>query len=221
MTEATKATDPMAIAQMPEMAVGQPAETATSPHRKKNKPKPKARTRIDEWSIPRLVAAARASSQGPESTPVGRDQLVAWPAGIDVWHDNDRRPVGDDFGHRVADFGRVEPHREDRVPAHERRVLDHSVEGLAPGVLEQRGVLMDFATNDRSQAGGEVSGEATASDDEAEDLPLDLCDAVSGHVRGRSYDHWISFVGWVNSVARCLSASQVSHEQPRRSASKV
>src|SRR6476620_9727290 len=84
-----------------------------------------------------------------------------------VGDDNDGRAVGHDLGHGLADLGRVEPERDDRVRAHECRVLDHPVECLAPGVLEQLGVLVDLAAHDRAEAGREVAREAAAAHDEA------------------------------------------------------
>src|SRR5215204_7598141 len=60
--------------------------------------------------------------------------------------DDDRRSVRDDLAHRAGQLGAVEAHREDGVRAHQRGVLHQPVEGLAAGVLEQLGVLVDFAT---------------------------------------------------------------------------
>ena len=68
-------------------------------------------------------------------------------------------------------------------------VLHHSVERLAPGILEQLGVLLDLAADERSQRRREVPGEATAADDEPEDLAAHLPHAVTGHEGRGDDDH--------------------------------
>src|SRR5512141_2504670 len=70
-----------------------------------------------------------------------------------VRHHDHGRAVRDDLGHRLGELAAVEAHRDDGVAAHERRVLDHPVDGLAAGVLEELGVLMDLAADERAQPG--------------------------------------------------------------------
>src|SRR5664280_808337 len=218
-TAAPMATDPRRMPPTPEKAA--PDEMATSPPRNISAPRQKTRTRMDEASICCLVASSRAPPSAVRGEPASVGLLDGWATGVGVGHDHDRGPVGHDFRHGCADLRRVEAHREDRVGAHQSRVLDHSVEGLAPGVLEQLGVLVDLATDERAEAGGEVAGEAATSDDQPKDLAFHLGDPVSGHVGSGYDDHWISSIGCVDATFGCLSAPHVSHGQPRRSASKV
>src|SRR6266550_812401 len=81
---------------------------------------------------------------------------------------NDRRAVGDDLGHVAGHLAAVEAHRDDRVGAHQRGVLDEPVQRLAPRVLEQLGVLVDLTPGEGAQTRDEVAREAAAADDEPE-----------------------------------------------------
>src|SRR5512140_290422 len=66
-----------------------------------------------------------------------------------VRHHDHGRAVRDDLGHRLGQLAAVEPHRDDGVATHERRVLHHPVDRLATGVLEQLGVLVDLTADQR------------------------------------------------------------------------
>src|SRR5206468_2774733 len=54
---------------------------------------------------------------------------------------------------------------------------------------EERRVLLDLAAAERAQAGDQVAGEATAADDQPEDLALRLDDAMAGNERSGCDDH--------------------------------
>src|SRR5690349_11936098 len=110
--------------------------------------------------------------------------------------DDHRGPVGHDLGHVARHLAAVEAHRDDRVGAHDRGVLDEPVQGLAAGVLEELGVLVDLAPAEGAQAGHEVAREAAAPDDEAEGLALRLGDAVAGDERGGRDDHERASGAW-------------------------
>src|SRR5262245_15566410 len=107
--------------------------------------------------MPRTVRQPRMT------TPIARRLLGRLLRGR-VRLDDDRRAVRHDLGHVAREGAAVEAHRDDRVRAHQRRVLDQPVERLAAGVLEQLGVLVDLAPAERAQAGDEVAGEAARSD---------------------------------------------------------
>src|SRR4029077_3736724 len=96
-----------------------------------------------------------------------------------------RGAVGDDFAHGLADFRGVKTHHHHRVGLHEARILDHAIDCLAAGELEQLGVFLDLTAHDRAQAGENVAAEAAAADDDPEDLTLDFPHALSGNVFGR------------------------------------
>ena len=81
---------------------------------------------------------------------------------------DDGRAVRHDLRHRPGQLGAVEAHRDHRVPAHQRGVLDEPVERLAAGVLEERRVLLDLAAAERAEPGDEVAREPAAADDEPE-----------------------------------------------------
>src|SRR2546421_3382972 len=124
----------------------------------------------------------------PTTTRIARTTRPA-TALFDSWlrggvgHDDHRRAVRDDLGHRVRDLAAVEAHRDDRVGAHDRRVLDEAVDRLAAGILEQLGGLMDLAPDERAKSGDEVPGEPPAADDEPEGLALRLGDPMAGDER--------------------------------------
>src|SRR6187397_3521593 len=103
--------------------------------------------------------------------------------------DDDGGAVGDDLGHRVVELGAVEPHADDGVGAHERCVRDHSVEGLTAGVLEKLGVLVDFASDEGAQGGTQVPGQASAPNDDPEDLSVRLGESLAGHEWRCGDDH--------------------------------
>src|SRR6478672_2052606 len=97
-----------------------------------------------------------------------------------VGNDDDGRAVGHDLGHVAGHLAAVEAHRDDRVGAHERGVLDQAVQRLASGVLEELGVFVDLAPAQGAQAGDQVAREAAAADHEAERLALRFHGAVAG-----------------------------------------
>src|SRR3954454_8953424 len=112
-----------------------------------------------------------------------------WLARGSIRLDDDGRAVGDDLGHRPRELRAVEAHRDHGVPAHQAGVLDQPVEGLAPGVLEQRRVFVNLTAAERTEAGEEVAGEAPAADHEPERLALRLDDPMSGDEWGGGDDH--------------------------------
>src|SRR3954468_1566813 len=74
---------------------------------------------------------------------------------VGAWCDDDRGPIRDDLDHRPRQLRAVEPHREHRVRAEQRRVGHEPVERLATGVLEEARVLVDLpAARGRGAAGG-------------------------------------------------------------------
>src|SRR5512146_865320 len=117
---------------------------------------------------PRTTKAARTM------TPRRLTRLLGGLRRAGVRDDDDGGPVGHDLRHRRRHLAAVEAHRDDGVRAHERRVLDHPVDRLAAGVLEELGVLVDLAPDERAQARGDVAGKAAAPDDEPERLALRL-----------------------------------------------
>ena len=129
------------------------------------------------------IPQRRTTSRAPAARSARRPSAEsAAPVGValGVRGDDDRGPVGDDLAHRARQLGAVEAHREDGVRAEQRRVLDEPVEGLAAGVLEQARVLVDLAAAERAEAGHQVAAETAAADDEPEDHPLALDDAMAG-----------------------------------------
>src|SRR5450830_171732 len=104
--------------------------------------------------------------------------------------------VGDDFAHGLGDFGGVEAHHDDGVAAHQAGVLDHAVEGVAAGLLQQGGVFGDLATENGTQAGEEVAGQAAAADDDAEDLALAFNDAMTGDLFCGGDQHGEPLMRW-------------------------
>src|SRR5262249_32319474 len=138
-------------------------------------------------------------SRTPSTTMIPRTTgamglLAGWLRRRVRLHD-DRRAIRDDLGHVARHLAAVEAHRDDRVGAHERGVVDEPVAGLAARVLEQLGVLVDLAAAERSEAGDEVAREATAADDEPERLALRLDDAMPGDERCGGDDHDRTSVG--------------------------
>src|SRR5512135_2706421 len=102
---------------------------------------------------PRTTKAARTM------TPRRLTRLLGGLRRAGVRDDDDGGPVGHDLGHRRRHLAAVEAHRDDRIGAHERRVLDHPVDRLAAGVLEELGVLVDLPADKGAQPGGDVAGE--------------------------------------------------------------
>ena len=115
----------------------------------------------------------------------------------------------------------------------QRRVLDHPVDRLAAGVLEELGVLVDLAADERAQPGRQVAGQASAADDEAEHLALRLGDSMAGQVWGRRDDHvappglWVAWSGrpivgraarW--RAGRCTRRTGTSRGASRTSSSR-
>src|SRR5471032_1168003 len=96
--------------------------------------------------------------------------------------DHHRRSVGDDLAHGLADFGRVEAHHDDGVAAHEFRVPDQAVHGVAARLFQQRVVLGDLAAVDGAQAGHHIARQSTAAHHHAKHLALDVGDAVAGDI---------------------------------------
>src|SRR6516162_9051163 len=134
------------------MAVSQrPATTSATPTTSSVMPRPARRMRAAPsiGSVPRLP-------------------------GVRVRDDDHRGPVGDDLRHALAELRAVEAHRDHGVRAHQDGVLDHAVERLTAGVLEQLRVFVDLAADEGPEAGGDVAGEAAAADDEPEDLAAGL-----------------------------------------------
>jgi class 3 adenylate cyclase len=101
--------------------------------------------------------------------------------------DHRRRPVGNDFAHRLADLGRIEAHHQHGVGAHHGGVAYQAIDGVAARLFEQLGVFVDLAADDRAQSGHDVAAETAASDDNAKALPLGLDDPVAGDGLG-GYD---------------------------------
>ena len=136
----------------------------------------------DEDEAARAIVrpSARTRSRATPKPPAHSTGVVG--ARRSVGGDHDGRPVGDDLAHRARQLGAVEAHRQDRVGAEQRGVLDQPVERLAAGVLEQAGVFVDLAAAERAEAGHQVAAQPAAADDEAEDHPLALGDAVAGEI---------------------------------------
>jgi hypothetical protein len=64
--------------------------------------------------------------------------------------------------------------------------------GLPPRILQHPGVLVDLATAQGSQTGGDVSGQAAAANDQAEDLALGFDDLMRGDVLSSGNDQDLS-----------------------------
>src|SRR3954453_18119970 len=126
---------------------------------------------------------------------------------VGAWCDDHRGPIRAAPPHRPRQLRAVEPHREHRVRAEQRRVGHEPVERLATGVLEEArvlgvpprawgagflgeaGVLVDLPAAEGSEACHQVPAETAAPDDEPEDHPLALDDAVTREVGSRDDDH--------------------------------
>src|SRR3954471_17661693 len=136
---------------------------------------------------PSMMSRPRTTSAARTTTLTGA--LFRCLRGPGICFDDDRRAIGDDLGHRRGHLAAVEAHRDDCVRPHERGVLDHPVDRLAAGVLEELGVLVDLAADDGPQARGEVAGQASAADDEAERLALRLDDSMARDEWCGGHDH--------------------------------
>src|SRR3954453_10279596 len=108
---------------------------------------------------------------------------------VGAWCDDHRGPIRDDLVHRPRQLRAVEPHREHRVRAEQRRVGHEPVERLATGVLEEARGILELAAAEGSDACHQVPAETAAPDDEPEDHPLALDDAVTREVGSRDDDH--------------------------------
>jgi hypothetical protein len=60
---------------------------------------------------------------------------------------------------------------------------------MTPRFLEELGVFVDLAADDRAQPGHDVAAEPAAAHDDPEALALDLGDAVMRDVFGRDDEH--------------------------------
>src|SRR6185295_3288898 len=105
-----------------------------------------------------------------EADNSGRDDQRAQNALTLIRHEDDGRAIGDDFAHALAHFGGIEAHHDDGVRAHGGGVAHQPVHSLAPGLLEQLRVFVDFTAGDRTQAGHDIAADAAASHDDAESL---------------------------------------------------
>src|SRR6188474_1722475 len=128
MTTATTIAAPRIVSHSPPPATPAPMPTRARPLSAMSMPITPTTTRV--------VVLSMCASPGL----LGRRR---WRGGVRL--DDHRGAVGDDLGHRAGQLRAVEAHRDHRVRAHQRRVLDHPVEGLAAGVLEERRVLLDLA----------------------------------------------------------------------------
>src|SRR5712671_4313667 len=210
MTTATTRPAPRIVAHRPETPA--PAALAARP------------ARVSRTPITARIARVVVLSIGSRS--LAPSASLGWLGRARILDDHDGRAVGDDLRHRAGQLGAVEAHRDDRVGAHQGRVLDQPIEGLPAGVLEQRRVLLDLAATDRAKAGDQVAREAATPDDDPEGLAFRLRDAVSGDERGRGDDHdWCSLAwraSWVIAGSRLLRRAQHSpHGQRSRSRAKV
>src|SRR5438093_447413 len=96
----------------------------------------------------------------------------------------------DDLAHRLPDFRGVKAHRDDRVGAHHGRIFGQTIDCLASRVLEQVGVFMNLAADNRAQPGHHVAAEPAAADDDAKALSLDLDYAVTRNILGSDDQHF-------------------------------
>src|SRR5438105_5208558 len=104
--------------------------------------------------------------------------------------DDDRRPVRDNLRHGLPHFGRVEPHRQDRIGPHGRGILNHSVDRLSSRVLEERGEFVNLASSKRPHESGDVSTQSPASNNYPKYLTLGLDHSVFRDKICRRDDHW-------------------------------
>jgi hypothetical protein len=78
------------------------------------------------------------------------------------WGDHDRSAIGQHFGDALSNFRRVVPHRDHRIGAHGRGVLDHQFVGFHAGLLGKLGIQRDVSTNELLQACSKGTNHRTA-----------------------------------------------------------
>ena len=127
--------------------------------------------------------------------------------------DDRRRPIGNDLAHCLTDLGRIETHHQDRIGAHHRGVFNQAIDRVTARLLEQQGIFVDLAADDRAQPGHDVATEAAAPDDDAKALTLDLGYLVAGDVFGGNNQHDVlrsvgALEAWPNRLSRVGKTTQ-------------
>src|SRR4029078_5224822 len=96
-------------------------------------------------TIPPTIISAPSAPTTTRITSAMRAALLGLRLGCrGVRLDAHGRPIRHDLAHGAPELGAVEAHGDHRVRAHEGRVLDHAVNRLTPGVLQQLGVFLDI-----------------------------------------------------------------------------
>src|SRR5437588_9550565 len=97
--------------------------------------------------------------------------------------------ISHDLGHCLAHLRGIEAHHHDRIGAHGSSVLDHPVDRVAAGILDEACVLDDLATAECTKARQDVAAQAAASHHDSEHLAESLLDLITGRAFGGGDEH--------------------------------